>query len=342
MLVQPDKFQHQAAATDKHSYMVFGDEPQQKMMALDAVRHAVYAKGFTERTRLCVETGFDWRDLEDAYRALSLFSPQQFIEIELTSNKLSAEGAKGLITLAGQISPDLIVLIHGPALNKDAQKAKWFAALDKVSLTCLVYPLDERQLTQWIRQQMASRGLGQDAASAAAIAQCCEGNMLAAAQEIEKLCLQFDGQTPSTEDIIAAVTQQSRYTLFQFIDCLLQGETKRAMRILGSLESEGVEPNYILWALVREWQILWEAKTLERQQRPINWLSFGVWRQRQAFYLAALSRLQPSQLISIQTQLVTADQAFKQSTMCRPFVVIAHLSMMFLGYPLNHLAAVHV
>ena len=72
---------------------------------------------------------------------------------------------------------------------------------------------------------MAGRGLKADRATINALARKIEGNLLAAVQEIDRLALQaLDGVI--TQDMIeAAVTDQARFDVYQWLDAALAGQT---------------------------------------------------------------------------------------------------------------------
>ena len=99
---------------------------------------------------------------------------------------------------------------------------------------------------------MSGRGLKADRATINALARKIEGNLLAAVQEIDRLALQaLDGAI--TEDMIeAAVTDQARFDVYQWLDAALAGQTSRSLRMLRALEAEGVDAVVIASALTRE------------------------------------------------------------------------------------------
>ena len=103
--------------------------------------------------------------------------------------------------------------------------------------------------------------------------------------------------------------------------------------MLYRLESEGIEPTIVLWALAREWQLLWKLKQMLNRQETIQWQRHGIWRNRQAGYQAALARLSVESLSALRDQLRDADIAFKQNQVVRPYVKLCHLTLLFMGMP---------
>ncbi|WP_269519544.1 DNA polymerase III subunit delta [Alteromonas sp. BMJM2] len=331
MQIYPNQFRQDIKKGLRPCYLVFGDEPQQKFDVIEQIRAQAKLKGFDERTTLVADTGFSWNQLLEATQSMSLFSSQQFIELELPTGKPGTEGSKMLQEVAAKLNPDMLLLIHGPKIGKDVQRGKWFKVLDEIGASTLCYPLEGRQLSTWINQQLTSHQLSVSPNGAKMISDFCEGNLLAAKQEIDKLALLYPHQSVTDEQIERAMVDQSRYSVFQLVDVMLNGESTRCIKMLYRLESEGLEPNIIIWALVREWEQLWNLKTAEQQGQPIQWQKFGIWRNKQAIYQNAMQRLSLQQLEGIQHALSQADLAFKQQVISRPYVKLCHLCMMFMG-----------
>ncbi len=335
MQVYPNRFIEELTKTLHPFYLLFGDEPQQKLEMIDAVRNQSQLAGFEERTTLVADSDFTWSQLVEASQTMSLFASKQLIELELPTGKPGTEGSKTLAMLAEQQNPDIIIVIHGPRVGKDVQKAKWFKALDAVGIHSLCYPLEGKSLNQWISQRCRQSSLQVDNECIKRLADYCEGNLLAARQEIEKLTLLYPNSPVTLELLDKSLVDQSRFNVFQLIDVILNGDQQRCVKMLLRLESEGIEPNIIIWALIREWQTLWSLHQLKSNSQPINWQKFGIWKNRQPYYQAAISRLNKSQLESIRDQLQQADLMFKQTTVTKPFIKLCHLCMLFLAVPVS-------
>ena len=337
MQIYPNQFSNEIATGLKPCYLVFGDEPQQKFDVIEQVRQQAKANGFDERTLLVADSNFSWNQLLEATQSLSLFSNQQFIELELPTGKPGTEGSKMLQQIAQGLNQDTLLLIHGPKIGKDVQRAKWFKVLTDMGVSVLCYPLEGRQLTAWLSNQIKLHNLKITPEGIKMIADFCEGNLLAAKQEIDKLALLYPEQSISEQQIEYAMVDQSRYNVFQLVDVMLSADTTRCIKMLYRLESEGLEPNIIIWALIREWEILWKLKTATENNQSVQWQKYGIWRNRQHYYQSALNRLSSEQLLQIQQALTQADLAFKQNVISRPFVELCHLCMMFMGLSIFHI-----
>ena len=64
-------------------YLVTGDEPLLVAEALDDIREAARARGFTSRELHVATTGFDWAQLTASTGNMSLFAEQRIVELRL-------------------------------------------------------------------------------------------------------------------------------------------------------------------------------------------------------------------------------------------------------------------
>tara|TARA_R110000772_G_scaffold41760_33_gene97286 strand:- start:5003 stop:6025 length:1023 start_codon:yes stop_codon:yes gene_type:complete len=338
MQVYPNRFNASLNKGLQPFYLIFGDEPQQKLTAIHQVRKVALANGFDERQTLVADAQFDWQKLLEATQTLSLFSYKQYIELELPTGKPGTQGSKILIELCAQNNPDILLVIHGAKIAKDVQNSKWFKSLDKLGVYVPCYPLEGNALQQWLMEQMRTQGLQAAGDVTQLLAEYCEGNLLAASQEIEKLCLLYPKGNPTLEQVEQAVVDQSRYNVFQLIDVLLTGDSQKAVKMLYRLESEGIEPNIIMWALTREWQTLRALQASKQAGQAINWNQHRIWKNRQGLYLSALQRLTSSHLQQLQHKLNIMDNALKQSQVQRPYVELCHLCLLFVPVSLENYA----
>lgn len=337
MQVYPNRLPNQLQQKLDSCYLIFGDEPQQKLECLEQVRQAAKTQGFDERHNLVADSQFTWSSLLEISMSMSLFAARQLIELELPTGKPGTEGAKTLTALAQQANPDVLLVLHGPKVGKDVQNSKWFKTLDKSGSYIPCYDLQGNQLQQWLRQKMQAAGFTPTPQQLHLLSAFCEGNLLAAKQEIDKLALLYpDGQL-SLEQMQAAMVEQSRFNVFQLVDVLLAGDAPRAVKILLRLESEGLEPSIVLWALVREWQTLNQLLAQQATGQPINWQQLRIWKNRQSLYQSAMQRLTLADLHALQGKLAHFDQQLKSTTVPRPYVELCHLCLMFMPIALHQI-----
>lgn len=296
-------------------YLVLGDEPLQKIQTIDAIRHAARQQGFDERISLVQDPQFNWQDLNSNGQNLSLFSNKQLIELELTSLKPGQEGAKAINEFLAQQSPDTVLLIHGPKATAEAQKAKWFKALESKGIFVQITQPEGHHFVKWLEGEIAKHQLNIERQGVALLSQMFEGNLLAASQELEKLSLQVGQQTLDVAGLKQRVTNQARFSLFELQDALLEGHCDKALKILVSLQREEVEPQLLFWAFNRELSLLINLKQAQSQKQPLAPLyqQARVWAARQKMFDTALRRLSLQNLLGALSVLSEIEQSIKLS-----------------------------
>ena len=237
-------------------YIIAGDEPLQVSECCDLIRQRARQQGFTERHVYHVEGNFDWGDFLENANSLSLFSDKQILEVRMPSGKPGDPGRKALAEYLRHPSEDNLLLIICDRIDAATQKAKWFKELEQAGLFIPVWPVENDKLPGWIARRLKSAGFEATQDALTLLAERVEGNLLAAAQEIEKLKLLARDSKIDADTIRESVSDSARYDVFQLTDSALSGDIKGSVRILGGLRSEGIEPPIILWALAREIRLL--------------------------------------------------------------------------------------
>jgi DNA polymerase-3 subunit delta len=273
-------------------YLVTGDEHLLVAEALDSIRSAAREKGFTQRESHVATQWFDWASLSASSSNLSLFAEQRIIELRLPTGKPGRAGSAAIVDLVERLGPELMLIVSAPKLDRNATSAKWVKALDASGIVLPIWPVGVRELPGWIAARMRAAGLQPDRAAAGMIADRVEGNLLAASQEIEKLRLLLGEGPISAEDVAHAVADSSRYDVYKLVDAALAGDAKRAVRILGGLRAEGVEPVIIFWALGRELRLLAGLADAVEQRVDLGTAmqKARVWRNRQGLVRSCVSR----------------------------------------------------
>lgn len=241
-------------------YVITGDESLLVIEALDALRTAAQAQGYTERTRLILDARSDWSAVMGATQNVSLFGDRKLLDLALPSGKPGKTGGETLEALAARVRkgdlPDTLVVFSLPRLDRASRNAKWASALFDVGTTVEVPSIDRNALPRWIGQRMARQGQELDADTLGWMADKVEGNLLAAFQEIQKLGLLYPPGRIAGDDVRRAVLDVARYDVFDLRDAMLAGNSSRALTILHGLRGEGEALPLILWAVGDEIRLL--------------------------------------------------------------------------------------
>lgn len=318
-------------------YIVSGDDPLLCQEAADAIRGAARQQGYDERQVFSADANFDWGNLLLAGASLSLFAQRRLLELRLPSGKPGDKGAAALIEYCANPAEDTLLLISLPKLDGSAQKTKWGKALIEGGHCQFIqiWPVDAQQLPQWINQRLSQAGLTAQRDAVDMIAARVEGNLLAAAQEIEKLKLLADGSQITVETVQAAVADSARFDVFGLVDAILNGEAAHALRMLEGLRGEGVEPPVILWALARELRLLAGLAQQFSQGVPLD-KAFSqarppVWDKRRPLVSKALQRLSAQRWAMLLQDAQRIDAQIKGQAQGSPWTSLARLSLLMAG-----------
>ncbi|TAA43713.1 DNA polymerase III subunit delta [Corallincola spongiicola] len=328
MQCYPEQLQAKLAQGLQPIYMIFGDEPLQKHEAIAEIRKAAAKLGFDNGQRFVAGNGFDWQQLNAAGATMSLFSQGELIELELPTAAPGRDGGQWLQQYVSQPTPDQILIVHGPRLAKDKQKAKWCQALQSAALSITVNPLSGQQLQRWLEGRCQRHQAVLQPAAKLFLMEQCEGNLLAADQELQKLALLYGNTPVSLEQLQVSLGNHARHNVFQLSDALLANDLPRCLKILDSLQGEGLEPVIISWALSKEVLLLQKVAELPSGDSR-GMMRLGIWQQRQPLFQQALKRLSAEQIRQMVNRCAELDQGLKGGTIQHPWTWLAHLCLMF-------------
>ena len=149
--------------------------------------------------------------------------------------------------------------------------------------------------------------------AAKALAARIEGNLLAAAQEVEKLYILYGATGISKVMIENAVADSARFDVFKLAEALLSGKLNRAVKILTGLKAEGVAAPVVLWALSREVRILLDIQfeLKQGQQQEALFKRHQIWDKRKQAVTDALHRLSTKRIQSLLISSAKTDRQIK-------------------------------
>lgn len=306
-------------------YLLFGNEPLFIQESRDLIIAKAKQLGFEEHHRFTLDKSLDWNELFDCTQALSLFSSKQIIELTVPESGISAAAGKSLLEFAPSLHQDIVLILTGSKLTRAQESAKWFKALNGCLVNCATP--DTKRLPQWVSQRCHTMQLKPDHEALMLLCQWHEGNLFALSQSLEKLTLLFPDGVLTLLRVQESLSRHNHFTVFHWIDALLEGKPKRACRILSQLEVEGVEAIILLRSLQKELMQLIKMKQMQQQtslQQVFD--QFKIWQTKKPLYSAALARLdlrKLKQAISLLSAIeIEAKTQYEQS----PWPFIQQLS----------------
>jgi DNA polymerase-3 subunit delta len=295
MEIKPDRVAAQLAAGPlRPAWLIAGAEPLLVLEAADAVRAAARELGIGERDVFEAQGNQrepDWGALEASFNAPSLFSSRRLVELRLPTGKPGVEGAKVIGAFCANPPGDVCLLV---TCGEWSQKhgGKWSQAIGQLGVIVNASPIRPHELADWIDRRLRGKGLKADRDAVQRLAERVEGNLLAAAQEIDKLALLSDGGTLDATRMEALVADAARFDVFRLVDAAMNGQGALVARMIAGLRAEGDSVLALLGMVVK---VLQRAAAVARVQArggnlAAEFRAQQIWESKQAAYRRALQR----------------------------------------------------
>ncbi|MFC4728194.1 DNA polymerase III subunit delta [Coralloluteibacterium thermophilus] len=292
MELRADRLQQQLDSEPlRPAYLIAGAEPLRVLEAADAVRARARAEGYAEREVFDVDARFDWNQIDAGFSALSLFASRRLFDVRLPTGRPGKDGADLIARYCADPAPDTVLLITCGDWSK-SHAGKWAEAVSRVGHYVPVWPLKPHELPDWLARRLRANGVQADAAALARLVERVEGNLLAAAQEVDKLALLAEGRRLDVETMESLVADSARYDVFRLVEAALAGEGVKALRMLRGLRAEGeAVPALMGWIAGEMQRVAGFARVADRGGNlNAEFKAARVWESRQASYKRAIAR----------------------------------------------------
>ena len=289
-------------------YLISGEEPLQLMEAGDLIRSVAKKHAYEQRHLFFVDSGFDWQSVAQQADNLSLFSQRRIIDIRLGGTKLTGKGNDFFKRVLETPPPDVLFIVQA---SKVDGRSAWVKRVSEKAVWIQVYSKNYSETKSWLIERMLRNNLNAEDGVVEIIAQRSEGNLLSAAQEIEKLKLNYENKTISLQQAEQVIGDSAHYSVYELADAAVCGDAERALRILNSLQSEAAPEQLILWSLANNIRTLikmeYRIATGESPPVVIN----TVWKSKQATFRKALQRKLKSRWLAMLYACYDTDLAIK-------------------------------
>ncbi len=293
MELTPERLAAQLASEPlRPAYLIAGPETLRVLESADAVRAQAKTEGIGEREVFDADgRDFDWNQLAQSVNAPSLFASRRVLEVRLPSAKPGKDGAAFIGEFCANPPSDVVLLITGEDWSRQ-HGGKWSEAIARVGHHAIAWALKPHEMSEWVERRLRLRGLRAERDAVERLVERVEGNLLAAAQEIDKLALLSDGASIDLARMESYVADAARFDVFRLLDTTLNGQPAQALRMLHGLRAEGEAVPALMGMLVMELQ---RAALLARAQAKganmaAEFKAQRVWDAKQAVYRRALQR----------------------------------------------------
>lgn len=305
-------------------YYLVGQDPLLLSESQDLISQMAFKQGFDEKNIISVDNNTDWNALFERCQSIGLFFNKQIIFLNLPDN-LTVTLQQHLQELISLLNEDILLILQLTKLAKATEKQKWFIqSIDyepkAVLVNCQTPNIE--QLPRWISNRAKSMELTIEEQATQLLCYSYENNLLALKQSLQLLALLYPEGKLTYQRVQTTVEQSSVFTVFQWVDALLEGKLKRAQRILSGLQAEDIQPVILLRTLQRDLMTLLALskplhKTPIDSNLPIQQLrerfdQLKVWQNRRPLFSQAFQRLTYKQLYVIFQQLAQLEYATKK------------------------------
>ena len=273
-------------------YLVAGAEMLRVLECADAIRAAARDQGYAEREVFEVEgRDIDWDGLEASLRAPSLFAARRLIEIRLPTSKPGKQGGEVIARYCAAPPADVCLLVTGGEWSRK-HGGKWSEAIAAAGAIAVAWPVKPHELQGWVEARLRRRGIRADAGAVQLLVERVDGNLLAAAQEIDKLALLATGGTLDAGRMQALVADSARYDVFRLVDAALNGQGAQAVRMLAGLRAEGEAVPALMGMVVMELQRMAALARVKARGGNLGaeFKAQRIWDAKEAAYRRALER----------------------------------------------------
>lgn len=278
-------------------FLLAGDEPLQAMESSDLIRAYAKQQGYTEREILHADAQFNWVTLAGASNNLSLFSEKKLLDLRVMTKSPGKTGSQAIRDYMQNPPDDKILLIQTPKLVGNARNSAWVKAIDKAGIVIQIWDKSTPETMAWVAKRLRQHNLQPTAEAVRLLTERVEGNLLAATQEISKLALLFhkEGEANTTideEQILASVSDSSRFSIFDLSNAVMLGDDHRVQHIHHNLREEGVPVQLVLWTLSDLARQLYNASFSLNNGAVISQILSKMPRPKQKPFQIALQRMQ--------------------------------------------------
>ncbi|MCY3623700.1 MAG: DNA polymerase III subunit delta [Gammaproteobacteria bacterium] len=289
---------HLQAGDLRHIYLVSGEEQLLVDEACDDIVAAATRLGYDERTVFEAVARAPWDELFADAGNLSLFATKRLLDVRIPPRGLDRAGSDAIRGYLDAPLADTLVLCRAAGLDWRQRSNAWYKAIEKAGAVIPVWPIGGRELPRWLDGRCRRAGLELDRDALDALAERVEGNLLAAAQEIEKLKLLHGKGRIGADDIEGGVGDAAHFDTFELIDAAFAGGAVRVHRMLDTLRQEGVAVFMVIAALANQLQ---RARELAAGENP------RIPRRRLPVLQATVKRHGPDGIDDLQKECALLD-----------------------------------
>ena len=323
MKISEINFQDSLYRELQNVYVILSNECVLIEESLDKIYSKAKSENFTEKKSYIIGTGTNWDFLSSNSENLDLFGTRKIIEVKLLEQGPGIKGSKALKEYAKDPDPNVLLIVIGENLDKKSHSSAWAKALEKTGILLSLEPLSPSGLLSWIEKKGKELDISILKEAAQLLVEKTEGNLMATMQEIKKLSLIYPSQKIDLKRMKENITNSSKYSIFDFSNAFVTGNSKKAVKVLELLKAEGTPETLIIWALARELSNLFKVVKTGSTK--------GIWGPRK--YLNSLEKcskeISETRILKAFKKIAEIDSSIKGFIKQNPWLGIRELTLTF-------------
>jgi DNA polymerase-3 subunit delta len=312
-------------------WAISGDDPLLTGETADALREHFKTQGITERQVEIPDRSFDWKNWLAHGATGSLFADQRLMDLRLPTGKPGIEGSKAIQAWCAAPPDSVTLLVSLPRADRAMLASSWLTAIDRAGHLIIVSEMNRSDLPSWVSQRLRTHGLTATPDAISWICDQCEGNLIAAHQEILKLALHTDRQdsTLTVDDVKALIADVARFNPFALGESILSGDQARSLRMLRGLKAEGEPLPLLLWSVAEDLRMVARTQQLTAQGRTMDTAlrEARIPRHKERLVAAACRRATPAKTWRALRQAAEVDTMIKGLKADDPWVALERLAL---------------
>jgi len=294
-------------------YVLIGTEPYLLNEAALKIKQSFQKKADCSLITLDVNSPTDWDVVINEANSYSLFSQQVLLDVRFDKKSIDANGKELLLNYLEAVNTSCLILLRAPLIA--IKSLQWLIDNPEVAIVQAL-PFTDQALKAWIAKQFVTKGLQVEPTVPLQVYEYTQGNMLAAAQFIDKLSIVCTSNEVITLQLVNEhLSDQSHFELFELAKSCLEANAHKALRLLHQSRSERTEPTLLLWILSQEIRLLIQLHYLVKQSILIEnaCSQLKIWSSRIFLYSKAIKRLSLDSLYPLLYECKQIDEMIKTS-----------------------------
>lgn len=310
MLIKHASLENHLKRSQLGLYILIGSELYLMNHAVNLIKKAWHPEEEVEVKRIEITQASDWDNLIQEANSYDLFSEHVLIDATYDKKTIDTTAKAALTAYTKDINPKCIIILRAPQLT--SKLLQWILT-NTHTLIVQLTPLDHPSFKAWIDQQLKTNHLNTTPSALDLIQEKTQGNMVAAAQLIEKLALSLEPHETLTPELLEPhLMDKSEHQLYELTEAWLQGRSDHAMYLLSLARSKQTEPVLILWLMTQVIRQLIHISHAREQGKSLHdALLLVQWPQQRKHYERAIHRFHLKGLYAMLEKAHTIDEGIK-------------------------------